>query len=317
MREDILELVKQLSLKDTKTLSQKSSKLFIEGGELADAVLTHENAQGARHKIVSKDKILDEVADVMLVALSIAYSLGYDDRDITSMMSDKAIHWSNRNDQDRSDGKYPFEIHLTLSENRWNQKPVDIEEFEKYCKTLNNLKAIVLDLGDAPQQLTTASVIIGTYDDAKMFADDLINTLYVDGYDAIRTKIETVPWHPMLRSKLNGYYESHFTFVLNNHDVERLRELVKTPEYVYYGSLSRTSHVLHISRNALKHDVDGVVKIMGTIRTDNYSGMHDSAVNSWLEKLKSVNLVPTKTVTEFALMDTKKSLDDAWMGIKA
>jgi len=308
MRDDILALVKQLSLKDTKTLSQKSSKLFIEGGELADAVLTHENAQGARHKIASKDKILDEVADVMLVALSIAYSLGYEDSDITSMLSDKAIHWSKRNDQDKSDGKYPFEIHLTLSEDRWNKKPIDIAVFEKYCKTLNNLKAIVLDLGDAPQQLTTASVIIGTYDDAKMFADNLINTLYVDGFDVIRTKIETVPWHPILDGNPDGYYESHFTIFVELNDLSKLREISNN----HFGGTR-----LHISKNALRSDVEGMVKIMGTIRTDNNRNDHDYWVIAWASELKRNGFEIAKTVSEFALMDTKKSLDDTWMGIKS
>lgn len=308
MRHDILQTVKHLSVHDTKTLSQKVSKLFAEGGELADSALSYENAKGARHKIITKDKLLDEVADVMLVAMSIAYSLGYEDEDINSMLADKTFHWTNRNDQDKSDGKYPFEIHLTVSPRFGDEA----EKFAAYCKTSTvNIKPIILDLGkDIPQQFTTSSVVHGTYHEAVYRAKRLAAQLESDGYKVSRQKIETVPWHPIVTSGWtdinwnNTYFESHVTFLIEKKKVEGLRK-------------AALKEGLHISRNALKSDVDGYTKIMGTFRTNDKKFFdHETKFSVALMHISS-DYEYIKTISEFALYDTNQALDNKWLGIQA
>jgi NTP pyrophosphatase (non-canonical NTP hydrolase) len=300
MQNDVLELVKQLSQKDTKTLSQKALKLASECGELASKALAYDNLDGDRHRFISKEAILDEVADTMLVALSIAYSLGYTDSDISSMMKDKAIHWSHLKEQDISDGNYPFEIHFTVLAKH-------LGGFIKNCEKWGDMKPIVLDLYNQDSgigtQVTTSTVIFGTLVQAISKMNFLSMKLRNNGYEVIREKIETVPWHPAIGSMNGKYFESHIPIFLESKDVlENLR--------------NTNINDLHISKNVLKPDLDGISKIFATIRSEKGSSLikHQLVLNMKLASLELYGFKMGKTITEYAILDSNEELDARWLG---
>ena len=312
MNSNLLDFVKTLSLNDTKSLSEKTLKLFEEGGELSDAVLAYNNADGSRHKVHYKKDILEECVDSILVALSIAYSLGYDDDAINSMMHDKSLYWSSLKDLDKSDGRYPFEIHLTL-----DGTGVPIDLLQKACNEIGNVKLIFLDLytkEGIQTQITTSSTIYGSLQDAwsemhrlsdafKMRGWKNGNSFDVYNWKVVRQKIETVPWHPITINHKNdgrNYFESHLTFIVPPD------EKAKVDSYCeLYG--------VHISRNALKHDVEGLSKFMGTLRSHESKELHEIRLKSILQYLANNDVVPTKTITEYSYYDSNEAIDQGWL----
>lgn len=299
MKNDLLKLITELSLNDTKTLSQKELKLSDEVGDLAKRILAYENADGSRHHVFYKQDILEECADVILVAMSIALSQGYDSDALHSMMEDKAIKWSGLKELDTSNGRYPFEIHLTIDHNGFENI------FLEMCTEIG-CKPIILDL-EGETQVTTASVIYGSPSEAMAEAERiaaLFATLFTYEFDVKRIKIETVPWHPMTKVyDPHNYYETHFTFISDENEMERIKDHCKKFD-------------IHMSKNTLKHDVDGMKKFMGTLR--NYTSLdgHNYNVELALKYLKINNIKSTKIVTEYAFFDTNKQLDNQWMNIK-
>jgi hypothetical protein len=193
---------------------------------------------------------------------------------------------------------FPFEVHLTLP------SITPTQEFLEVCKEVG-CKPIILDL-DGEQQVTTSSVYKCDLQDIGGHAEKLVNRFKEKGYEVIRTKIETVPWHPVakahqLTKRNNCYFESHMTYELYSADqLYRLR---------YYSS----QYGMHLSKNALKHDAK-TIKIMGTIRSYDNLDTHNyklQMVTSFVRN--NTNLHPVKQVTEFAIMDTNTALDSNWM----
>jgi NTP pyrophosphatase (non-canonical NTP hydrolase) len=301
MNYTLLSLIKNLSLNDKKNLSEKSLKLFEEGGELSEAVLAFLNADGSRHKVFQKKDILEECADAILVSLSIAYSLGYDDDSINSMMYDKARYWSSLKELDKSDGKYPFEIHLTIE-----GYGASIDWLKHSCEKIGNVKPIILDLytkTGIQGQTTTSSIyygdVAGAFDEMKRLA----LAFHSEGWHITREKIETVPWHPMTIKHVNNgknYFESHLTFIA---DAE------EKPTIDHYCDL----YGVHLSRNALKHDVEGLTKFMGTIRTHESKDAHELRLNTILQYLANNNIKPTKVITEYSYYDSNEKIDSEWL----
>lgn len=79
MLETFLTQVFHLSKEDKKTLQQKVMKLTEELGELAEAVLSNTEAHGCSYKGKTKLDIIEEIGDVVTVALSLL-SLVYDNK---------------------------------------------------------------------------------------------------------------------------------------------------------------------------------------------------------------------------------------------
>lgn len=71
----------------------RSLKLFEEGGELAEAVLAQYKEAGMAYKNLTKDDILQESCDVIIVALSIAFGAGFTVEDIEAGLEKKAEKW--------------------------------------------------------------------------------------------------------------------------------------------------------------------------------------------------------------------------------
>lgn len=316
MNSDVLDIVKALSATDEKTLTQKTLKLGEEFGELAKAVLPYENGFATTHRFVTTRKILEEVADVMLCALSIGYDLGFDDNDLSDMMKEKSFYW-NKRQQDTINGRFPlpFELHVTIRV----FCEADIEAFKQTCLMLK-VKPIVLDLKPGLKDVMTSSVVIsdnkGAYDELCRIANGLKSA----GFVVLREKVETVPWHPGAPKtkadplKPNCYFESHVNIVVTEEQKELLQEWCDHSMDIQG----------HLSKNVFKKLNDTEFVQMLTIRSSTITGLDCNNaedfivyVNSAINTINSLSFLKEeavlKHVVEYAIYDTKVSHDTAWI----
>jgi NTP pyrophosphatase (non-canonical NTP hydrolase) len=316
MQQDILELIKQLSLNDPKTLSQKTNKLFEEGGELARAVLPYENASGTLHRVIHKGNLLEEAVDSILVAISIAYSLGYDDDAISSVMKRKALYWAElqQNEANVDPDRIPFEIHVTVS------VAPNLDMFKKDCASIG-VKAVVLALhtttDDVLRDVMTSEVVIGSTTAAFDAMQKTKAALEEIGYDVIRTKIEAAPWHPSAPTEANGlqhafgtrnYFESHIEVTV-----------LDAPESPV--SLNKLKKCLenfdaHLSANFFKAN-DEAKTVMVTLRR--YTGTLEK-FKKVLETLKATIsdggfVYNKKDIVEYSIYDSNTDHDNVWMNV--
>ena len=111
----INEFIKNLSIKDKKTLSQKGLKLVEEVGELARVILPYDSAHGTNHRFIDREAILEEVVDVYLTNISITHSLGFTDDEFNDMLVKKSEKWSQlQSKEENAEFPLPFEIHVTV-----------------------------------------------------------------------------------------------------------------------------------------------------------------------------------------------------------
>ncbi|KVP16866.1 hypothetical protein [Burkholderia ubonensis] len=311
MRPDLLTYVKALSLADKKTITQKVLKLMEEAGELAKAALPFDNAYATNHRFVTRQKMLEEAVDSMLVSLSVIYSLGFDDQDMEHMLKKKADYWAElqaREDllADKMPKGTPYELHLTVAE------APDVDAFRLACHDAE-VKPILLDLqtrgNDVIKDVMTSSVVFGTNTDALAALDAQTKVLEAHGLQVVRKKIETVPWHPAAPSLTHAvpvmpkdcYFECHFG--------------VKTQDGPQMSELRALAKNLgcHMSRNTFKRTHDHAV-VMLTYR--DYEGPYEK-VTAEVEhigaSLRAAGYEVDKEIVEFSLYDTKVHHDAAWL----
>ena len=302
MNKQLLDFIRQLSIRDKKTLSQKALKNTEECGELAKAILPYDGAYGTNHRFTDKDKILEEVADVILTAISIAYDLGYSTDDIEEMIDTKSNKWFElQTKEDKVTYPIPYEIHITV------KRPSDIEQYKLDCQTVE-VKPIVLDLqndGGSITDVMTSSKFYGDNRGAYEKAKEISNFMKAQGYEVLREKIETIPWHPAAPTKKgampkNCYFESHVGVrVKDNKD--GLVSIAK-------------NHNAHISRNFFKKLDTGEYVLMLTLRDyDTTYDLFKIEVDSLLSTLKQSCYEYEKDIIEFSIFDTKISHDFNWL----
>ena len=307
MNKELLKYIKELSLKDKKTLTQKALKACEEVGELAKAVLPFENAYATNHRFVEKKKILEESVDVILTAISIAYDLGYDDQEVEEMMLAKASDWQEKqNREDKVNYPIPYEIHVTI------ERPEDTDSFIEDCKAIE-VKPIILDLqngGDSVMlDVMTSSHYFGdnkgSYEDMKRISNHMSGC----GYTVLREKIETVPFHPAAPSDEHNnpkmpkdcYFESHLAVIVTDITKVNLKEISDRND-------------AHLSRNFFKKIDNEKYIIMVTLRK--YDGTYET-FKDILELLKKditdSGFELEKEIVEFSIFDTKVSHDFKWL----
>ena len=308
MREDVLNYVRELSLLDKKTLGQKVMKLMEETGELAKAALPYENAFCTNHRFVTPEKILEEVADTILVALSIAYTLGYAHDDVSQEMVRKTGYWAElQHRESRLTDKTPYELHVTIA------SAPDVESFRQACRALG-VKPIILDLqqhnAGIIKDVMTSSVFFGQNSEAYTELQRIAEGLAAAGFTVVRRKIETVPWHPAAPSRRHAnpvmpascYFECHFSVRLTN------------SEQQYQLSTLAAECQCHLSRNVFKRHEDGSATVMLTYRSyvDLYETVQESVANI-KSRLLDAGFALDKDLIEFSLFDSKVSHDAAWL----
>jgi hypothetical protein len=310
MNNDLLAFVKHLSNLDPKTLTQKALKTTEEVGELAKSVLPYENASGTLHRFVTKPQILDNAADIILCAYSIAYNLGYDDSEIEAMLLKKATKWSGLLSKE-SKGQFPlpFELHVSVADVDYNK----VDLFKSDCGIVG-VKPIIIELEKGNEMVMrdcmTSSIIIG---DNNTAMDELIrigHALKTKGYKVVRQKIETVPWHPAAPSISDSldtvvnefnYFESHLRIVTTADKRPTLQIIAKES-----GA--------HLSRNYFKMLSETEFIIMMTLREyKTCAEAFQERVQSLHDKLERMGFIVDKVEIEFALYDSNMDHDKAWL----
>ncbi len=300
----LLDLAKSLTAQDTKTLSQKCLKLQSEVGELSDAILPYEGAQGSHHVFPNRDNIVEECADVMLVAYSIANSIGSTDDELIAMLRRKTLYWQaiQQAETEVDVNNLMFEVHITISATG------DIDTFASDCREIG-VKPIILDLYASQETILdvmTSSHFKGTTLQASIYSRGLVSALEEKGYTVLREKIETVPWHPASKRAHNNpsasrYFEAHLAFACDSF------------EDVLKPFMDR--HRIKLSRNKMKKHETAVM--MGTYRRSSLetdvTGFERALAQILLEADSLDLKLMEPPVTEFALFDTNNLHDQSWM----
>lgn len=330
MNKELIDYIKRLSNNDPKNLSQKVAKLFEEGGELAKKSLPYENAHGTRHRFPSRDGVLEEVADVILVALSIGYHLDMTDDELETILLEKSKYWNEIQNRESKtfDGKFPFEIHVTVDREKFN-----FERFKTDCKELG-IKPLKLKNysgeNDNTETVTMANAIItGSGKDALDSLNNICNELKLDGYTILREKIETVPWHPaagnipksisknpnVFYSKDDSeifYFEIHFKIRAIDGD-----EGITAIKNGFKNITSfRPKDMYGISWNAEKEAVDGIRTYFATYRGHN-KNLNDfkNIATSIHDKFNNTeNIIEASSENiEFCVYDSAEYQDKIWI----
>lgn len=312
MEEKLLDYIKELSLRDKKTLTEKALKVTEEVGELARVILPFDNVPGTKHRFIEKGKILEEVSDIILTAISVVYQLGYTHDDVENMMRVKAEKWQGiQVKEDKVVYPLPYEIHVTIKHPGFDSDHQNlIYNFVDACKEIG-VKPIVLDLENGGENVMedvmTSSHHFGDNRSVYEEASSIKLKLQAKGFEVLRVKIETVPWHPaapMIESEKmpkDCYFEAHIGCIIS---IEEKEKLAKSAEI--FGA--------HLSRNAFKKIEDGKFVNMVTLR--NYDCSYDwfkGDVECFTNSLKCDGFLFDKVITEFCLYDTKVSHDYLWL----
>lgn len=179
------------------------------------------------------------------------------------------------------------EVHLTVKHKIM---------FEQDCKSLN-VKPIIIDMGP---NIPTHSMTSSTYEnksDSEVYTSalNLKNKLENLGYEVQRLKIETVPWHEQgYNPNPNQYFEAHFSIEgeISNEDLKKLN--------------------LHKSKNLLKKDNELIQMLTYRVfSVDNL--LFNMQVDTLITQLEYLNITVNKTIREFAIYDSNRSLDDNWL----
>jgi len=335
---NINEYIKNLSIKDKKTLSQKGLKLVEEVGELARVILPYDSAHGTNHRFIDREAILEEVVDVYLTNISIAHSLGFTDEEFNDMLTKKSEKWSRlQAAEEKAEFPLPFEIHVTVEvdlpiENgevvtNWYGS---IEEFKEDCKEIG-VKPIVIDLeindGSTLKDVMTSSKHFGDNRSAYEESERICNELKKYGYKVLRNKIESVPWHPAApvistgKEIPNGcYFESHIGIIISQEEKEDLNELVD----FLNESICEFSGTVKLSRNFFKRSESGKFVNMLTYRSNMVTCKEfESEVRSIEKIISGKNDWPLlsnfkkfdyeKVEIEYAVYDTNVTHDAKWI----
>lgn len=310
---NIKDYIKELSIKDKKTLSQKALKLTEEVGELARVVLPYDSAHGTNHRFIDREALLEEVVDVYLTNISIAHSLGFTEEEFNEMLQKKTEKWGSlQAKEEKAEFPLPFEIHVTVKlvpeDSPEYQTQVDL--FKKICNEIG-VKPIVLDLENGGESVMkdvmTSSHFYGDNKTSYEECMRISNSLERSGFIVSRKKIESVPWHPAApvndgdKMPENCYYEAHIGCVITPEQKDKLQEIAER-----VGS--------HLSRNFFKKLENG--KFVNMITHRNYGDLYkhfEGQVNYLKDLLDDAKIEYEKVITEFSVYDTKVSHDSKWL----
>ena len=326
---NINEYIKNLSIKDKKTLSQKGLKLVEEVGELARVILPYDSAHGTNHRFIDREAILEEVVDVYLTNISIAHSLGFTDEEFNDMLAKKSEKWSQlQASEEKAEFPLPFEIHVTVDlDNSYTHKHIhdeNLDGFKDDCKNIG-VKPIVIDLeindGSIIKDVMTSSKHFGDNRTAYEESERIVNELKSKGYHVVRNKIESVPWHPSApvistgKEIPNGcYFESHIGIVIKPEEKRALNYLVEKlnedKEEMFY-----LSGTIKLSQNFFKKSKDGSKFVNMLTYRSNMCGSPKFKLE--VESIKHIlderGFDYEKVEVEYAVYDTNITHDSKWI----
>jgi NTP pyrophosphatase (non-canonical NTP hydrolase) len=321
---NINEYIKNLSIKDKKTLSQKGLKLVEEVGELARVILPYDSAHGTNHRFIDRESILEEVVDVYLTNISIAHSLGFTDEEFNDMLIKKSEKWSQlQATEEKADFPLPFEIHVTVKPDN-SYVEFSIDEFKKDCD-LVGVKPIVIELeleNGTLEDVMTSSKHFGDNRSAYEESMRIVNELKIRGYKVVRNKIESVPWHPAApvistgKEIPNGcYFESHIGVVITPDEKRSLNYLVNFLNSEDGYEIIELSGTVKLSQNFFKKSKDGSRFVNMLTYRSNRCGSPKFKLE--VEGLKNIltkkGFEFEKVEVEYAVYDTNVTHDAKWI----
>jgi len=94
----IIERINSLTIKDPKTLIERTLKGVEEYGELAEAVMSHEKVSACAYKGLDSNDITEEAVDVLLVAFAVIYHANpkLSLEELKGLFSKKMDKWENK-----------------------------------------------------------------------------------------------------------------------------------------------------------------------------------------------------------------------------
>lgn len=326
---NINDFIRTLSIKDKKTLSQKGLKLVEEMGELARIILPYDSAHGTNHRFTDREALLEEVVDIHLSNISIAYSLGFTDEEFDDMLIIKSQKWSQlQANEEKAEFPLPFEIHVTVDANNITETklnefftyPYDLHTFKSVCDGIR-VKPIVIDLeindGSIIKDVMTSSKHFGdnrsAYEESKRICDELKR----HGYKVLRNKIESVPWHPAApvistgKEIPNGcYFEAHIGVTIYPGQKDELNDFVKSLK-----SLIDLSGTAKLSQNFFKKSKDGSKFVNMLTYRSNMCGSpkFKLEVEGIKHLLQEEGFEFEKVEVEYAVYDTNVTHDAKWI----
>ena len=317
---NINEYIKNLSIKDKKTLSQKGLKLVEEVGELARVILPYDSAHGTNHRFIDREAILEEVVDVYLTNISIAHSLGFTDDEFNDMLVKKSEKWSQlQANEEKAEFPLPFEIHVTV-DGRKDSLKFDIDDFKEDC-SFTKVKPIVIDL-----EINDGSIIKDVMTSSKHFGDNrtayeeskrICRELELQGFKVLRNKIESVPWHPAApvistgKEIPNGcYFEAHIGVTIYPDQKSELNDFVKS-----LTGLIDLSGFAKLSQNFFKKSKDGSKFVNMLTYRSNICGSpkFKLEVEGIKHLLQEEGFEFEKVEVEYAVYDTNVTHDAKWI----
>lgn len=326
MSKYINDFIKNLSIKDKKTLSQKTLKLVEEVGELSRVILPFDSAPGTNHRFSDREKILEEVVDVYLSNISIAHSLGFTEEEFNEMLNKKTDKWAKLQlKEDEVTFPLPYEIHVTVGVDEKYDGLVEIEHFKSTCQEIG-VKPIILDLEMKEgfiKDVMTSSKHFGDNRTAYEEANRIANKLTSFGYKVVRNKIETVPWHPAAPTFNTGepipngcYFESHIGVVILPEQKEDLQEFVQgLNDRCTEAGIIELGGTCKLSQNFFKKSKDGSKFVNMLTYRDNMTSRkkfeNDVEAIKW--SLERCGFEFEKVEVEYALYDTNVNHDSKWI----
>lgn len=327
---NINDYIKDLSIKDKKTLSQKALKLVEEIGELARVILPYDSAHGTNHRFTDRDAILEELVDIYLTNISISHSLGFTDEEFNDMLVKKTEKWGSlQAKEEQATFPLPYEIHVTVEADSFLES---ISEFKEDCKDIG-VKPIVIDLeindGSILKDVMTSSKFFGDNRTAYEESERIVKSLRDKGYKVVRNKIESVPWHPAAPQDKdkdhplwhgdpipNGcYFESHIGVSIYPNQKEDLETFIRST--LTNGHLIELSGTAKLSQNFFKKSNDGRFVNMLTYRSNMCERpKFELEVKGIQQLLKEEGFDFEKVEVEYAVYDTNVTHDAKWIAGK-
>jgi NTP pyrophosphatase (non-canonical NTP hydrolase) len=318
---NINDYIKDLSIKDKKTLSQKTLKLVEEVGELARVILPYDSAHGTNHRFTDRSAILEELVDVYLTNISISHSLGFTDEEFNDMLVKKTEKWGSlQAKEEQATFPLPFEIHVTIEAKSFLES---ISEFKEDCKDIG-VKPIVIDLeindGSIIKDVMTSSKFFGDNRTAYEESERIVKELRDRGYDVVRNKIESVPWHPAAPVISRGeaipngcYFESHIGVTIYPEQKEDLQTFIRST--LTNGHLIELSGTAKLSQNFFKKSNDGSRFVNMLTYRSNMCGRPKFTleVDGIKHLLKEEGFDFEKVEVEYAVYDTNVTHDAKWI----
>ena len=326
---NINDYIKDLSIKDKKTLSQKALKLVEEIGELARVILPYDSAHGTNHRFTDRDAILEELVDIYLTNISISHSLGFTDEEFNDMLVKKTEKWGSlQAKEEQATFPLPFEIHVTVDGDKSKKENFhfEIDDFKEDCSIVG-VKPIIIDLeindGSIIKDVMTSSKFFGDNRGAYEESERIVKELRDRGYDVVRNKIESVPWHPAApvtstgREIENGcYFESHIGVTILPNQKEDLETFIRST--LTNGHLIELSGTAKLSQNFFKKSNDGNRFVNMLTYRSNMCGrpLFELEVKGIQQLLKEEGFDFEKVEVEYAVYDTNVTHDAKWIAGK-